>query len=299
MNNRSTFLFYSAYMLQFFFRFFLLGLIGSFSLIAQNNTLLYQLKKSGHKDIYLFGTIHVAKNELFTINQSLNSVLNKVDSAYFEIIPNEIEMMQAIQPFLNQSDSVALKNYLNPQQKKMVSKFLIQHFGNDKFINFHPLVINLSIPQTFYSKTDSKAMDAYFMEKMEKNKIGVGQLESIQYQLDLLNKRPIYQQINEVLNTIENYEKHKNDLQKLFDIYATQSLDNIYDFMLQEMNTDENQSFYVEVLLNKRNREMVKKIHSLSKKSMNIYFVGAAHLPGQDGILNLLQQQGFTITPLK
>jgi uncharacterized protein YbaP (TraB family) len=299
MNNRSTFLFYISYMLQFFFRVFLFGLISSSSLIAQNNTLLYQLKKNGHNDIFVFGTIHVAKNELFTINNSLNSVLKKVDSAYFEIIPNEFEMMQAIQPYLYQSDTLALKNYLNPQQLKIVSKFLTQHFGNDKFINFHPLVINLSIHQTFYSKIDSKAMDMYFLEKMEKYKKGVGQLECIQCQLDLFNQRPVYQQINEVLNTIENYEKHKNDLQKLFDIYATQNLDSIYEFMLQEMNTDENKSFYLEVLLNKRNREMVKKIHAFSKNSMNIYFIGAAHLPGENGILNLLQQQGFTIVPLK
>ena len=272
--------------------------ISSCSIFAQNNTLLYQFKKNGHKDIFVFGTIHVAKNELFNINQSLNKVIKKVDSAYFEIIPNEMEMMQAIQPYLYQSDSLSLKNYLNPKQKKIVSTFLIQHFGNDNFINFHPLIINLSIHQTYYAKTDAKAMDSYFLERFEKSKKGVGQLESIQYQLNLFNQRPIYQQIIEVLNSIENYNKHKNDLQQLFDIYATQNLDSIYNFMLEEMNAEESKTFYLETLLNKRNLEMTEKICDLSLKSSTIFFIGAAHLPGEKGIINLLRQKGFSVSPL-
>jgi uncharacterized protein YbaP (TraB family) len=272
--------------------------IVSGEILAQNNTLLYQFKKNGHKDIFVFGTIHVAKNELFSISKSLNKVIKKIDSAYFEIIPNEIEMMQAIEPYIIQADSLSLKKYLTPQQKKLVSTFLTKHFGNDKYINFHPLIINLSIHQTFYSKTDAKPMDLYFIEKCKNNNKALGQLESIQEQLNLFSQRPIYQQINEVLNSIENYEKHKSDLQKLFDIYANQNLDSIYNFMLQEMNYEENKSFYLETLLNKRNVQMAEKITGLSLKSSNIYFIGAAHLPGEKGIINLLRQKGFISIPL-
>lgn len=279
--------------------FFLIGIQSFNFTFGQNNSLLYQISKEGYKNIYIYGTIHVAKKELFEVNNSLLKIIKKIDSAYFEIIPNETEMVKAIEPFIHISDSLAIKNYLTLNQKKTISNFLKTHFGNDAYLNFHPLILNLSIHQTLYTKDDILAMDAYFLEMLKNRKKGIGQLETIQEQLNYLNQQSVNHQINEILNGIEQFEKHKQDIQTLFEIYKTQNLDSIYNFTINEMNTTDNKDFYLETMLKSRNNKMVYKIENLAKNSCNIYFIGAAHLPGEFGLLNTLKQKGFQIIPLK
>jgi hypothetical protein len=51
-------------------------------------------------------------------------------------------------------------------------------------------------------------------------------------------------------------------------------------------------------ILDNRNRIMVERMLPLMEEGPTFVAVGAAHLPGEQGILRLLERQGFTVTRL-
>ncbi|MEY3100443.1 MAG: hypothetical protein RIS63_1345 [Bacteroidota bacterium] len=51
-------------------------------------------------------------------------------------------------------------------------------------------------------------------------------------------------------------------------------------------------------LIVKRNQKWIPIITELIQKNPTFIAVGAAHLPGNDGVLNLLKEAGYTITPI-
>jgi uncharacterized protein YbaP (TraB family) len=55
---------------------------------------------------------------------------------------------------------------------------------------------------------------------------------------------------------------------------------------------------YGDLLLNNRNRNWVEKFIEISAKGSYLFAVGAGHLPGEAGVLNLLEKKGFKLRPL-
>ena len=56
---------------------------------------------------------------------------------------------------------------------------------------------------------------------------------------------------------------------------------------------------FSEVLLGNRNRNWVHQLKIIMKKQSVLVAVGAGHLPGKDGLVELLRKQGYTLEPLK
>jgi uncharacterized protein YbaP (TraB family) len=56
---------------------------------------------------------------------------------------------------------------------------------------------------------------------------------------------------------------------------------------------------FTDVLLYHRNQNWVKKLKSLLPDKSLVIAVGAGHLPGEKGLINLLRKEGFTLTPVE
>lgn len=52
-------------------------------------------------------------------------------------------------------------------------------------------------------------------------------------------------------------------------------------------------------MIDNRNRQWVKVLPEIMKAAPTFVAVGALHLLGENGVLNLLKQQGYTVEPVK
>ena len=64
------------------------------------------------------------------------------------------------------------------------------------------------------------------------------------------------------------------------------------------MNTDTKFGKYEDLLMGNRNKNWIDKIKNYTKQKPSFFAVGAAHLGGENGVLNLLQKAGYTIKPV-
>ncbi len=88
-------------------------------------------------------------------------------------------------------------------------------------------------------------------------------------------------------------------INELIKVYNTEDIDTIYDMTKEQILEAENGAEIFEALLNKRNINWVKQIPTIAKKSPTFFAVGAAHLSGPNGVINLLHKAGLTVEPVE
>ena len=82
---------------------------------------------------------------------------------------------------------------------------------------------------------------------------------------------------------------------KMLKFYKSQNLDSLKILM----DEDDSMIEISEDFLKNRNADWIPKIEKLIRESPVFIAVGAGHLAGKDGVLNLLKENGYTITPVK
>ena len=89
--------------------------------------------------------------------------------------------------------------------------------------------------------------------------------------------------------------KDNSEFKKLLDTYLKKDINLLGTLM---HNADLSPEFYSNFIV-KRNQKWIPIISELIQTNPTFIAVGAAHLPGKDGVLNLLKEAGYTITPIE
>ena len=76
--------------------------------------------------------------------------------------------------------------------------------------------------------------------------------------------------------------------------------ENITD-LLDMMDDDENSSVakHQDKLLVTRNKNWISKIKTYANEQATFFGVGAGHLAGENGVINLLRAEGYTVTAVR
>ncbi len=119
-------------------------------------------------------------------------------------------------------------------------------------------------------------------------------LETVAEQLDVFDAIPYQEQMNELVKTAKgDLKKDKDELDILMSTYKSEDI----DAMVRLSKASENvmTSKYDDVLLNNRNKNWISKIEAVAKAKPTFFGVGAAHLGGDKGVINLLRKQGYKV----
>jgi uncharacterized protein YbaP (TraB family) len=80
------------------------------------------------------------------------------------------------------------------------------------------------------------------------------------------------------------------------DFYSKDSTDMIKKYINQELDILKPE-MYTNSLMIKRNTKMANGIDAIMQKHPVFVIIGAAHLPYENGVLNLLTKKGYTVKP--
>ena len=128
----------------------------------------------------------------------------------------------------------------------------------------------------------------------KKEKKEIKGLETMAFQASVFDSIPYMQQAKELLKTIDSLNSYKKCFDTMITVYLTQRLDEIEKlFSKSEFGMEENQ----DLLLNNRNKNWVKQLKVIMKKEPVFIAVGAGHLVGEQGLIALLRNEGYTLRP--
>ena len=121
----------------------------------------------------------------------------------------------------------------------------------------------------------------------------IGELETADYQLTLLYGYSLEEQADAILEIIDKGNSREL-LVELTEVYKSQDLDRLWELFKESMT-----SYEYDAVIKVRNLNWEKQMKELLPKQTTIFVVGAGHLPGEYGMINLLREAGYKVTPVK
>ena len=138
--------------------------------------------------------------------------------------------------------------------------------------------------------TDLKFYELEFVADAKKQNMEVVGLEKIESQLSIIENAYT---VDEMLKMLEELSVAKTA--ELVDAYKNENLNLLYlDITDEKLMNKKTKA----ELLDKRNIDWISKVPALMKKESIFMAVGAAHLVGEHGVLNLLKKAGYTVRPI-
>ena len=285
----------------------LFGSIMAITAFAQknndDNTLLWKISGNGlSKPSYLFGTIHMLCKDDAILSDSLRNIIKNVKEVYFEVdLDNMFEMLgvlgkmkmngdTTLQDLLSQADYEKVKTYF--EEKGSMLPFSMLE-------TYKPMLAASTLQQGGLPCESTAMMEQVIMMEAKEYNKSIKGLESMGYQASVLDSIPYKLQAEQLVSYIDNAIKGDNEDQELTEMlnaYKNQDLKKLEEML---MKSDPSISNYTDVLLYNRNRNWVQKLRDLMPEKPLLIAVGAGHLPGKEGCINLLRQAGFKVTPVK
>lgn len=270
------------------------------SLLAQKleNSTLWKIEGSGlNKASYLFGTIHITCDA--TLENDVIKALDETKQIVLEIDMDDPDMQDKMMKGMYMKDGKTLKSIVNDEDYQAIDSLFISKMGiSVKMIeNVKPFFLTSMLYPKFID-CPMESFEAELMKVAKEQNEEIFGLETIDDQINVFEVIPYEDQVKDLVRTAkDNMAYDKANFAKLLSIYKDE---NITD-MLNIMNDDNYSSVaeYQDELLDNRNINWIPKIKEYAEKQATFFGVGAGHLAGENGIINLLRQAGYTVTAVR
>jgi uncharacterized protein YbaP (TraB family) len=263
---------------------------------SQNNSLLWEITGNGLKSpSYLFGTMHVKDKRAFRFHDSLLIKLKSCQTFAGEIVLDKDAAKEVTSDVLMPAGK-ELKTLLSEKEYRMVKKFCNKNLGMMSLLinKIKPIFTSALITETLLENDMPVALDEYLQEKAKDLNMKVKGLETIKEQMSVLDQLSVEEQAKMLVEQIQNIEEERKEMHRMANIYASQDLDSIYSFV----QTPEMEGEFGDAMIKDRNIIMANRLEKLILSESVFCAIGAAHLPGDNGVLNLLRNKGFNLRPI-
>ncbi|MFS4483290.1 TraB/GumN family protein [Hyunsoonleella sp. 2307UL5-6] len=270
-----------------------------FSITAQDLEKSTLWKISGNtleKPSYLFGTIHLTCNASF--DEDVKKALDDTTQIVLEIDMDDPGLQQKMMGNMFMKNGKTLNDFVSEEDYKTLETFFLEYLGMPlkTMLNIKPFFLSTML----YPKMLDCPIQSYELELVKIAKTqdeDIKGLETIEDQLKVFDTIPYQDQINDLLKTAKDKLKYdKENFAKMLELYSDEDISELLKMVVE----DKNNSFgkYQDVFLNNRNKNWISKIKSLATDQPTFFAVGAGHLAGEEGVINLLRKAGFTITAI-
>jgi hypothetical protein len=279
----------------------------AFSLAAQQPakaTARHSLWKiEGANTVYLLGSIHLLKESNYPLPAVIESAFTNSQIAVFETDVSELEQPEAQLKLMTKArlpEGETLKDQLSAQT---YAQFLEQtrrlEVPDLVFAQFKPSLAAVMLAMLELQKLGfdpTRGVDKYFFDRAQKDGKQTVALETVDFQINLVTdftKAEGELMMKTTLKDIENTRKMYDEILKAWQTGDSAGLEKLINEALNEAPV------IAKRMIADRNHSWLPKIRELVRgKKPAIVIVGAGHLVGREGVVELLKKEGMKITQL-
>ena len=299
-------------------RLFLFLLLALTSVWVCNAQLLYKISHAGlKKPSYIVGTYHLAPASFIDSISGAKAVLNSVDVVCGEVVISEMQSKaneKKVKAAMTLPGGKSLSDILTAGEMQRLNTYMDKLMGMDlgnpllrsQMGKMTPMAVSIMLQMVQYMKltpnfNPMKLIDAHFQKVAQKAGKRVEGLETVDFQIATLYKgASIERQKQQLFCMIENdgyYSMQMKELTAAFFAQDIQALWEITEERLGNQCDSTPQEDYA--LIYDRNSAWAAKIPAMIGEASTLFVVGAAHLPGDKGVLELLKAKGYTIEAVR
>lgn len=258
--------------------------------------LLWEVKGKGLKQpSYIFGTIHAICPQDFVLAEVVKQKLQQAKQLALEVDLESPDMMATLANGALLPDSVTLRGlYTEEEYARLATYFRsTMHLDLKQLDRVKPFLLSsMMLLQLTDCKTES--YETALMQLAKKQQKPIIGLETAQDQLDAFDKIPLKKQATMLLEATQDLEEAKASFRQMVQLYKQQDVDGLLQLMQQDYGVDT--FVFEEALLVERNRNWIPVMEEAAKANPTFFAVGAGHLGGEQGVLELLRKSGYTVT---
>lgn len=265
---------------------------------TDENTLLWEIRGNGLKEpSYLFGTFHLLCKSDIQFSPSLKQALKQVKEMYLEMDMDDPSVLLGGLTMMNMKGGKKLKDFYTEAEYQRLSKYFADSVGMSLILiqNMKPLMLeSLLYPQMMPCKS-IEGVETELMKLAKENKQEIKGLETIEFQSSVFDSIPYDRQAKDLLKTIDSMGAYKKYFDTMIAVYKSQQLKAIEQLLTKnDFGMEDNQ----DILLNNRNINWVRQLKKIMMASPVFVAVGAGHLPGSKGVIELLKKEGYSLIPI-
>ena len=270
--------------------------------------LLWKVSGNGlDRPSYVIGTHHLALLSVKDSIAHLQQAIDQTEQVYGEIVmddANNPEILMKMQQAMMLPADTTLKSFYTQAQYDTIAAVVKNYMGVDLalFDKVKPATITTQLSVALAMKSlkgfnPQEQLDTWFQKQARQAGKKVGSLETIDMQINVLyNSQTLTRQALLLYCTATHIKQGVDQSLRMNQAYMKQNLEELLAIIEEKMNDAcDSTPEEISTLIYGRNANWARQFPSIMKQSPTLFVVGAGHLPGPQGLLKLLQKQGYTV----
>lgn len=273
--------------------------------------------------IYLLGSIHAAEDSIYPLNETIMSAYNSSDYLAVEVDIVETQKDMSVQLDLAQKmlyeNGTKIKDELGEElYTKMVEVLREKKLYSGIYDVYKPAFFESLLETTIIkdSGLDSSAgVDMHFLNLAKENQKDILEIETADFQFDLLLNNPIELDKLMILSMVYCYDENVSYMKELYEnwkkgdtsliekenyVYGEIDLPDEINEQDFEAQVKELMEEYNKKMITDRNYGMADALEQYNTEDKNVFcVVGLAHVVGAEGLVKLMEQKGYTVEKIQ
>jgi uncharacterized protein YbaP (TraB family) len=261
--------------------------------------MLFRVRGPSGASVYLLGSVHLLSAEAGKLPSEVDSAYAHAKNVWFETSIDSVQMRaQELLTKARFADGKTLRSSLTPEKATKADSILkLYGLGLDQVGMFKPWFVGMVLSQLVVQKANFQAqygVDMQLNARAKQDSKPVRGLESVDFQLNLFDSMAPADQ-EKMLLSAKGPEESAKQLLKIKDAWITGNVAQLDSIM----SSDDDAPGMRAVVLTNRNANWVPQIEQMLKGTDDVLVVvGAAHLVGKQGVVELLKAKGYTVEQL-
>lgn len=299
-------------------RIFFTFVVAVMASVTANAQLLYKISGNGLKaPSYIVGTYHLAPASYVDSIPGARVALETAEQVCGELSMDEMSSLEGTQKVMAAMmlpDGQSLKDVLSEEEFAKLDAFMADVMGvglsnpmvGAQLGKMTPMAIATQLQLLQYMKmtpgfNPNALIDSYFQTEAAKNGKPVIGFETMDFQISVLYKgRSVERQKVQLMCMIDNREYELMMMKTLTEAYFAQDIAKLLEVTEEKLgNKCDSTPEEDEALIYGRNADWAEKMPAIMGDKSTLFVVGAAHLPGERGVLELLKKKGYAVEAVK
>ena len=252
--------------------------------------------------VYILGSIHLAKPEMYPLPAKIENSFAKAGALALEADPSKAQDDKVLQQMLvsaHYQEGETLNEHLSKESYELAEREMEKlSVPMETFIRTKPWFLAMTMETLELQRLGydpANGIDVHFAGKAAGKK-RIIEIESFDYQIRLMNGFSDREQELFLLYTIRDLESLPTEIDGLMKAWRNGDTKAMERLVTRTISESLDLRPIYDKLIYRRNREMTTRIEQFLKGKETVFVVvGAAHLVGKEGIIELLRGKGYTV----
>jgi uncharacterized protein YbaP (TraB family) len=277
-----------------------------------SGALLWKIERNGRPPSYLYGTVHLTDERVTKLSPAVEQALGEAKTIALEVSDISEKATSTViaqsAPLVMFTDGRRLDRLLTDAEYEAVKKIISRSgLPSDLAALFKPWIVTMILSVSDCERTSvqrgARVLDMKIAEIGKARGLQVVGLETIPEQLQALASVPEAQQLDMLRASLKFADRTNDLMETLVQLYLERKISAAMPFQIalarQVGIADDAFAGFQQKLLVDRNVKMRTAAEPLLEEGGVLIAIGALHLPGKQGLVALLREAGYTVTPIE